>query len=286
MEDGVLNNRELAGLIWLGIILAYIVSRPERGRLAKSLGAVAVTLATPKLLVPMVMFVGWLAGGVWLADEVGLWEHGLLKPALLWSCFVGIGLYFGVTKAIQQESFFRSALLTTIGVSAFIEFFVSFQSFPLVVELIAQPVVALCAMTTIVAARRPGQEVLVKATNSVVVGFGFAAVAWVAWNLVTRWNEIDVGGVIREMLMLVWLTPIALAFVYFLALYVGYEQAFGRIDWKANGRSTWRQKVAMLSVAGVRLKRLRRIDGAGQLRVADEATFKGARRVLAVTEQP
>lgn len=130
-------------------------------------------------------------------------------------------------------------------------------------------------------AREPGREAVVKLASWIVITLGFAAVAWVAWNVATRWQEIEVANVLRELLLPFWLTPIALLFVYALALLVGYEQAFARIDCKAGERSSWRQKLALLSVADIQLKDLRRISGLAQLQIAEETTFKGARRVAA-----
>lgn len=285
MEEGVLNNREMAGLIWLVVLAVYVLWQPGRAKLLKSLGAAAGIIVTPKLLVPLVTYVGWLVGAVWLANRVGLWDAGLLKPTLLWGIFAGIALFFSWTKALDQEAFFKSALLAAIGVSIFVEFFVSFQSFPFAVELVVQPLVALAAMLAIVAERKPGQEIVVKAANAIIVGFGLVALVWVAWNVITRWTEIDGVVVVKEVLMPVWLAPIALAYVYVLAIYAGYEQAFKRIDWKADGRSTWRQKAAFLSVAGFRLKRLRRLNVTAQMRVAEETSFKSARRALALADQ-
>jgi hypothetical protein len=143
VEGGALNNRELAALIGLGVLAAFVLWQPSPGKVIKSFGAVVATLATPKLLVPLVTYAGWLVGGIWVADRVGLWDSGLLESTLLWAIFSGIGLYFSFTKALQQEAFFKSSLRATVGVSAFVELLVSFKSFPLVVELVAQPVVTL-----------------------------------------------------------------------------------------------------------------------------------------------
>lgn len=284
METGLLTNRELAGLIWLAVLAVLVLWQPSRDKLIGSVAAASITLVAPVVLVPLILYAAWLAGAVWLADRVGLWGSELLKPTVLWVIFAGVGLYFSMTKALQQEDFFKSALLAAVGASVFVEFFVSFQSFPLVIELIAQPIVAVFAMMAIVAARRPGQEIVVKASSWITISFGLAAVAWVMWNVITRWQEIDGAGVIKEILLPFWLTPIALAFVYLLALYAGYEQAFKRIDWKADERSTWRQKAALVSVAGIRMRKLRRLHGAAQVRLADETSFKGARRAAAAAQ--
>ena len=68
-------------------------------------------LATPKLAVPAGMYLFWLAAVVWGAYRIGVWDSSLVKPTVLWVVFVSLPMYFGVTKALQQEDYFRKTLI-------------------------------------------------------------------------------------------------------------------------------------------------------------------------------
>jgi hypothetical protein len=168
-----------------------------------------------------------------------------------------------------------------LGASALVEFYVTLQSFPLVVELLAQPVLLLAITIPVLNANTPTTEGARKAANAITVAYGFASILWVAWNFVARWGEFDLGQLAREFFVPLWLTPAAVMFVYGFAMYAGYEQAFMRIDRKAGDRSTWRLTVALVTSAGIHLGKLRSVHGLLQMRVANEVSFRGARAVIA-----
>jgi hypothetical protein len=69
--DLSLNNRELALVVWTGIILLWMLSRQDlRGSL---LGVIRAVLS-PLIVVPLLSFGIYIAGWVWLADRVDLWQ--------------------------------------------------------------------------------------------------------------------------------------------------------------------------------------------------------------------
>ena len=98
-------------MVWLVVLMRYVMSQPGRSRVARSAGAVLRMLATPKLAVPAGMYLFWLAAVVWGAYRIGVWDSSLVKPTVLWVVFVSLPMYFGVTKALQQEDYFRKTLI-------------------------------------------------------------------------------------------------------------------------------------------------------------------------------
>ncbi|MGA7271665.1 MAG: hypothetical protein WB239_11380 [Acidimicrobiia bacterium] len=237
-----------------------------------------------RILIPFLLYLAWLAAGIWLFADVGLWNPGLLKPTVAWALFSGVGLFFSINKALRQETFWREALAATVGATVLVEFYINLVSFPLLVELVLQPILILTALISAVVATRPGGDSVEKASNWILTIVGLAAFAWVLWSLIERWNEIQGSQLLLEVLVPVWLAPIALSFVYALALYAGYEQAFKRISWKG-GESSWRAKLAYASLVGVQISKLRRFDGAVQLAGAHESTFRGARSAMTAEVQ-
>jgi hypothetical protein len=230
------------------------------------------------------LYIAWLATAVWLFADLGLWNLGLLKPTIVWALFSGIGLFFGISKALRQETFWREALAATVGATVFAEFYINLVSFPLLVELVLQPILILTILASALAALRPNGDSVEKANNWIFMTVGLVGFAWVLWSVVERWDEVDVSQLLLEVFVPIWLTPIALAFVYVLALYAGYEQAFKRISWRSP-HSSWRRKVAYASLVGVQLRNLRRFDGGAQLAAEGESTLRGARTAMTAEVQ-
>ena len=280
MEHTVINNRELAGLIWLLVIGVVVVVLARRNDRKVGFKPVLKGLAKPKILVSLLSYVVWLVGAVAVAWKVNIWDLGVLKPTILWAILSGIALFFGVTDVLQGKTSFKSVFLATIGISATLELIVGFKSFPLWVELPAQLLVGAALIVTTVARQSPDQAKLVRVCTRIVVAYGFAALIWVIWYAVKNWEQLDRAALAREGLLPIWLTPAAMTYVYFLAVWSAYELAFMRINWKAGGKPSWRQKLAVISIAKLRLAKLRMITGRMQLMVADESGFQGARRLL------
>jgi len=204
---------------------------------------------------------------------------GIWVWTIAWALFSGVGLFFSLDKALRKKTFWREALAATVGATVLVEFYINLVSFPLVVELVLQPILILTALVSAVVATRPGGDSVERAGNWIFIAVGLAGFAWVLWSLVERSDEIEGSQLLLEVFVPVWLTPIALAFVYAFALYAGYEQAFKRISSKS-GDSSWRAKLAYASLVGVQISNLRRFDGGVQLAGAHEPTFRGGRSAM------
>jgi hypothetical protein len=280
MDAGLLTNRELATLVWLAALVIYVAFKGDPKGIVKPLRTGLRLLLSPRAFIPLVAYMAWLVGAVWLGQQILLWQPALLKPTVAWALFSGIGLYFGFTKALEQKSFLKEAVLGALGATLLVEYWINFASFPFVVELVLQPVAILAlAVGTYAMTRREYQSV-VKLCNWILVGVGALSLAWVLWNLVVRWSDVDLALTARELILPVWLTPAALVFVYLLAMYAGYEQAFTRISWRAENGSPWKVKFAFMTLVGLRLRKLREFDGGVQLRGASESSVRTARSAM------
>ena len=279
-DTGLFTNREAATLIWLAALVTYVAIKEKPKGIVKPLRTGFRLLLTPRAVIPLLAYMAWLVGAIWLGQQIHLWQPELLKPTVAWALFSGIGLYFGFTRALKQESFLKEAVLGALGATLLVEYYVNFVSFPLVVELVVQPVAILAVAVGTYAATRGEYQSVVKLCNWILVVIGSLSFAWVLWNLVIRWGDVDLALTARELILPVWLTPAGLGFVYVLAMYAGYEQAFTRISWKAQNGSTWKVKFAFMTLVGFRLRKLREFDGGVQLRGASESSVRTARSAM------
>lgn len=85
-----MNDRELAALIWLGVALAWGLTRPD---LRRSLGEVVKAALHPKLLLPLVIMAAYISGLVYAASRLELWNPNLLSDTLAWAVGTGLVLY-------------------------------------------------------------------------------------------------------------------------------------------------------------------------------------------------
>ena len=117
MEDAVLTNRETAAVVVLILLVVFILTRPGRADLTKSISGVLVTLASRAILVPIFLYIMWISAGVLVAARFGAWDASLLKTTILWLVLSGVALVMRLNDAIESPGFFRTAVLQTLGIA-------------------------------------------------------------------------------------------------------------------------------------------------------------------------
>ena len=72
MDEALLTNRELGALIVLGGLIAFVLVRPGRNKIISSVGGALMTLTKPSILVPLLLYVGWIFAAAAGAGLLGL----------------------------------------------------------------------------------------------------------------------------------------------------------------------------------------------------------------------
>lgn len=232
----MLTSRELASLIWLGVMAIVVAMMALRDRsLARSIGNVAVTALRPPILTVIVVFFVYLACCLWVAERLGVWNSGLAKETVIWAVVSGMAVVFSATNA-NDPSYFRQAIRRTFAATVLIEFFFGLASFPLAVELIIQPALTLVVILEVVARGKEEAAQVASCLGTVlaIAGFAFALGTGVAvWR--SR-SSIDWSQQGLEFALLLWLPLIALPYVYVLAWGMNYGVLMSMIRWQRDDR--------------------------------------------------
>lgn len=280
MSTQFLNNRELTSLILLGAfgILVVVLSRAQGNlrSLDDSVRQVLKSFLSPGIGIPLLLYAFWIGLSVALARVVGLWEIALLKATIFWFVLTGLALVMRLSEAIQKDGFFRTAFLKAVGLLALLEFVTALRPFPLWVEVPGQALAVLFAMVAVT--RDPEHDGVRKVASGYLTIFGLAALVWSVATFPDAWSALDHRKLLLEFLLPVWLTPIALLFVYVFAVYAAYQGLFLRMRiWQKEGNLA-RQRSAVVLRAHLRLRNLRTLSGLGAQRVARTSGFRDAWR--------
>ena len=274
MEDAVLTNREIAALVVLVLLVGFVLTRPGRADLTKSIRGVLAALATPAILIPLFLYLVWISAAVLVAARLEAWDASLLKPTVLWLVLSGIALVMRLNDAIEKPGFFRTAAVQSLGIAALIEFLATLKSFPLWVEIPTQALAVIFAGVAVVAGRQPDGAAVRKLANGYLIVLGASALVWSLTHLIGDGSTVARSGVLREFLLPIWLTPVALVFVYGFAVVAAYQGLFRRMRiWNKEGRLL-PQKLAVLARANIRLGRLRLLSGLAIQRLSRTTTFR------------
>ena len=149
----VLDNREKAGVIWLGVIIGYGTFKNWLG-VKSSARATARAFLTWKLLLLFGTAAVFCAGVVLAASWLGLWHTSATKETIYWFFTGGFVLIDrAVTRGKPSDpQFYRWLLTQAVRFTILIEFLVNLYMFPFLVELIVVPLIVALVMAQVVAA--------------------------------------------------------------------------------------------------------------------------------------
>jgi hypothetical protein len=219
-----LKNRELAAVIWLGVIAAGLLLwkqiRPSLGQLIRAffqwkLQAIFVAMTAYTMLVVVLM------------ATLNLWEWSNLKTTLLWWITVGFGSVFEAQRLTKDPNGFRRLIKEAIGVAAFIAFIVSeFGSFPLFVELILPVPITFIALMRAMVPRQPGAAILIKPLAAIMSVIGFIFIGWSVMQIVSDPSDFWQWNTLREFGDPILLSIAFIPFLYALAILMEHESLF------------------------------------------------------------
>lgn len=221
-----LNTREIATLIWLGIVVTILLVMPT---MRQPLGGLLRAFTQRKILQVLAFFALYVGAMIWFLHAIRIWDWDQLKNTIIWTFSVALLAVLRSNNIPDEPGYFRKWITENFEVVAFIQFLITLYTYPLWVELLVIPLVTL--LTGMIAAgerdpkTRQTASVLTNTLALFSVGFfGLALVMTVAdfWNYATiqTW---------RDFYTPILLTLVFLPFIFVLYVLMSYENAFVRL---------------------------------------------------------
>lgn len=238
-------------------------------------------MLNPKILIPILSMVLWVTLICVLAARISLWNSDLLPSTIAWFLLTGFILFGRFERITKGEPFLGMTLLLSIGGAALIDFLLNFYVFPLWVELIMQPVLALLAVALGFAETSHEYAIVAKFLNRLLALIGFVFFGVAIWQFAVHWSDLDKSLATRELILPVWLSLTVTPIVHLVAAYAAYEDAFLRIDFTIEEPS--RRRRTKLALVTTFLPRIRCISEFGRDRdqirtVGRQDNLRNARR--------
>jgi hypothetical protein len=269
----MIDTRELALLIWLSVLLAFALSKPD---VRQSFRDTIKAFLHPKILIPTLIYLIYLSALIWFAWRLGLWSTKVLGPTILWFFLSGFVLFMQANRAGAEEHFFRRVALKTVGVAAFLEFFLNIKTFSLPVELLLQPIIGVLVVTQIVA--RDTKYVAARWLIDGLLGvIGLWLLIATVVGLIDEWQTLDYELLWQSLVLPIWLTIGSLPGIYLFSLIMEYESAFMRMK-LMNERNKPSLAARLSVVVGFhgRIRRVHDFGGTWTGRVARQSSFRAA----------
>jgi hypothetical protein len=196
-----------------------------------------------KLLIIWLSYAALIAGTTYGLHQIGLRYDDSTKDAVVWSVIAGLPLLFRFDAVHKEPSLMRDTLVGLVRTTALVEFFVNLYVFPLWVELLLQPLVALIAVTATMAGADEETQPAKKLLHGISAVGGLVILFVVARHLLQHHEEIEAWPTLLSFTQPVILSVVVLCFTYAVALVSSYELAFFRIGWSpadaGGGGQSW-----------------------------------------------
>lgn len=129
----------------------------------------------------------------------------------------------------KGKSFFKHSVIDNLKILAIIQFIVSIYAFPLWVELLLVPILALVGGMSAIAERDEKHNKVKKLLGGLMIFFGITVFVWTAYMLITNFNEFGQESTFYDFIVPPLLTLFYLPFIFTVMVYSTYEQAFVRL---------------------------------------------------------
>jgi len=265
------DNREIAVAFWLAVIFIWSLTKKD---VRSSFSALLKTLFTWKIILPLTGMLAYIALCIALLARANFWHWSNLKDTLLWTIGSAFGLFLRSNEAGGDEKFFRSAVYENLKFVAMLEFVVNMYTFPLGVEIVFVPLVALMVLINEYAKRKEEEGFdKVRSFSAGLLGIiGIGVLAFTIRQVVGDLREFATAQMLFDLVLPFVLTSFLLPFIYMMALLIQYETLFMRIDFFTPDKSLSRYaKLKVFLSCNFHLYRLHRFSRkAGVLKFRDK----------------
>ena len=225
-RPGMLDNREIAILIWIAGLLALVLSKPK---LRKPFGGVIRVLFDRKLLICWIAEIGYIAAIAFSLWGWGLWSLDNLKATIIWFFTAAVVMTVRIGSDDPQRSHLRKAVRDGFAATVLAEFLVNLYVFPIVVELVILPVMVVLGAFSVMVDLKEEHKQLRGCRDAVFTVIGGGLLIYISYRI---WHDFD--RVFRAETLVDFLLPLLmlilfLPFMYMLAAFIVYEATFTRL---------------------------------------------------------
>ncbi len=220
------SNRELAIAIWILIAIIWALSQPK---IRKSLFQVIKAFFAWKLAISYVIMFAYITLIIIPLNAVGIWKLAHLPVTILWILCAAFVMLFEFSKA-NDQNFFKDAIKGNLKGLVVLEFLINLYVFDLWVELILVPIFGILGGMIAIAEINEKYEIVKKLLNYIMSFIGLAFTVYAIYMVVTDFEHFAKLENFENFYLPILLSIMFLPFVYFAALYAGYESLFVRLQ--------------------------------------------------------
>lgn len=201
-----LNNREIAILFWVAIVLLYILRKGINKDIATSLTAAFKSFLHIKIQAIIWGGIIWASACILLLEEAGIWTLSNLKTTIIWGCTFAFISTMNAHKIENTNNYFKGELRGIVNATALITFITETYSFSILTEIVITPIISLLVIAQTLSERDPRYARVQKLSTFTLAIAGMAYIANALYMLTQNLSDFASLENLREFLTPAMLT--------------------------------------------------------------------------------
>ena len=274
------TNREIASAIVFAffIVLAFLLNKGKR-TISKSLIKVFKAIYCKQILTVLFLYSTYSILIFYLAYKIGVWDFDLSKDSCIEFLLIGIPAIFVAVEARSEKDLLKRVFLTEVGFAAFLSFYLSLESFNLLIEVILQITIVFLTMVQAVAKSKSKYRSAYKLSTFMLSTIGLFMAASLTYQLFSNLNAHDWLFELRAFLLTIWFPALALPFLFALAYFSSFELMYRRLRVIASD-VPFSYRLVLIAAFSFRMKYARHFAGMWAFKLKDCRSVKEVRVLL------
>jgi len=222
-----ITTREIASAIWLAVFLVVVLIQKS---MRESLGSVFRAVLQPILLIPLAIGAAYATAEIYLLGHLGWWSVANLKTTIVWLFTFAFVTMFKTATAKGRKAGLGKITTEILSVAGLLTFITELYSFPLWVEVITFPFVAVIALMGIMANKKPEYIQVAKLMEYLSALIGLSYIGFSLWKTFQLWSETATVATALELATPILLSLGFIPFLYAWRAYAAYSDAFATIS--------------------------------------------------------
>lgn len=222
----ILNNREFALLIWLGIFLVWGLAKNS---LREAFFNIIKGLFERKIIAVWLSMLIYISVIVLSLFKISLWDVSQFKNTMIWTLTVGFASLFDATSK-EKINYFKKALKDIFKFTAIIEFIIGLYTFNIFIELLLVPAGFLIAGMLAFSERDLKYLPVKKFLNGILIAYGLFLTINALFKITSDFSGFASKETLSDLLIPPILSLLFIPFVYLLSIYMNYESVFVWIE--------------------------------------------------------
>lgn len=225
----ILNNREIAIALWLLVICIYVSFSSKMEEVRNAFRSLLQTFFVTQIVTVFGLMIAYMVIVILVLSEFALWNVDQIKNTVFWCVSVGFLSLFRIDKLKKDRRNFKRLVVDNLKLLAILQFVIGVYTFPLWVEGVLVPLLALIGALFAIAKTDKKYYRVKQVLESFLFMLGVMLVGYTIYMLVTDFGEFGNETTAYDFIVPPLLTLCYLPFIYIFLVFSTYEQVFCRL---------------------------------------------------------